>query len=78
MYGISVCVFVFHGFQLWTGFFCVSVGARAAGAGRQSMHCIVATALPVLLLLQVGQSLDIEVLRGNAKEHVTAVLEANA
>lgn len=26
----------------------------------------------------VGQSLDIEVLRGNAKEHVTAVLEANA
>lgn len=26
----------------------------------------------------VGDSLDIEVLRGNAKEHVTAVLEANA
>jgi hypothetical protein len=34
--------------------------------------------LLLLLLLQVGQSLDIEVLRGNAKEHVTAVLEANA
>jgi hypothetical protein len=26
----------------------------------------------------VGDSLDLEVLRGNAKEHVTAVLEANA
>jgi hypothetical protein len=34
--------------------------------------------LLLLLLLQVGQSLDIEVLRGNAKEHVTATLEANA
>lgn len=28
--------------------------------------------------LQVGDSLDIEVLRGNNKEHVTAVLEPNA
>jgi hypothetical protein len=34
--------------------------------------------LLLLLLLQVGDSLDIEVLRGNAKEHVNAVLEANA
>lgn len=27
---------------------------------------------------QVGDSLDIEILRGNSKEHVTAVLEPNA
>jgi hypothetical protein len=30
------------------------------------------------VLLQVGDSLDIEILRGNSKEHVTAVLEPNA
>jgi hypothetical protein len=27
---------------------------------------------------QVGDALDIEILRGNAKEHVSAVLEPNA
>jgi hypothetical protein len=31
-----------------------------------------------ILLLKVGDSLDIEILRGDAKEHVAAVLEANA
>jgi hypothetical protein len=28
--------------------------------------------------VQVGESLDIEILRGNSKEHVSAVLEPNA
>jgi hypothetical protein len=30
------------------------------------------------LSVQVGDPLDIEILRGNSKEHVTAVLEPNA
>lgn len=30
------------------------------------------------LRVQVGESLDIEILRGNSKEHVSAVLEPNA
>jgi hypothetical protein len=32
----------------------------------------------LLVLVQVGDALDIEVLRGNAKEHVTTTLDANA
>lgn len=29
-------------------------------------------------VLQVGDALDIEILRGNSKQHVTATLEPNA
>ena len=40
-------------------------------AGRPLLFCCLSGC-------QVGDSLDIEVLRGNEKQHVTAVLDANA
>jgi hypothetical protein len=50
----------------------------SVSAGRVLTWPCACCALHCVVLLQVGDALDIEILRGNSKEHVTAVLEPNA